>query len=207
MPSHPKGRRWRVGGPAGATLAGAMALGATAATALSPALTLAPSVDISRMYGGWYIVATIPNSFEKGMVAPYDVYSPRLDGSLREDFYVSRGALDAPRRHFVVQDFVNPGSHGAHWGVRLFWPLKLPFLILYVDPEYRYVLFGENNRALGWIYAREQRLDDSAYADLLRRFAAEGYDTTRFRRIVQTPDQLGKPGFWSAGIREALASK
>ena len=44
-----------------------------AATTAAP-LTLAPKVDIPRMYGGWYIVATIPNGFEKGLVEPYDVY-------------------------------------------------------------------------------------------------------------------------------------
>ncbi len=173
---------------------------APAATTTAP-LTLAPKVDIPRMYGGWYIVATVPNSFEKGLVEPYDVYSPRKDGSLREDFYVRHGGFDAPRKHFVVQDFINPGSNGAHWGVRIFWPLKLPFLVLYVDPDYRYVLFGEQNRSVGWIYSRTQTLDDATYTDLLRRFAADGYDTTRFRRWVQKPEQIGKPGFWSEGIR------
>jgi lipocalin-like protein len=44
-------------------------------------------VDIDRMCGGWYIVATIPNSFEKGIVAPYDAYSRRADGDIQEDFY------------------------------------------------------------------------------------------------------------------------
>jgi len=180
-------------------------LSAAAAAARPAKLTLAPSVDIPLMYGGWYIVATIPNSFEKGMVAPYDVYSPRSDGSLREDFYVRRGGFDSPRRHFVVQDFVNPGSHGAHWGVRIFWPLKLPFLILYVDPDYRYVLFGEESRALGWIYSRSPILDDATYAALLQRFAADGYDTRRFRRIIQVPDQIGKPSFWNDKIRPAPA--
>jgi lipocalin len=65
------------------------------------------------MYGGWYIVATIPNSFERGMVAPYDVYSPRPDGSIREDFYVRRGSFASLGKHFVIRDFVKPGTGGA----------------------------------------------------------------------------------------------
>ena len=43
--------------------------------ALAAPIPLA-NVDIDRMYGGWHIIATIPNSFEKGIVAPYDVYWP-----------------------------------------------------------------------------------------------------------------------------------
>jgi apolipoprotein D and lipocalin family protein len=177
--------------------------GGLAAAATRPPLTLAPQVDVSRMYGGWYIIATIPNSFERGMVAPYDVYSARPDGGVREDFYAQRGGFGAKRRHFVVHDWVRPGSHGAHWRVQILWPINLPFLVLYVDPDYRYALFGEENRAVGWIYSRTPVVDDAAYAALLTHFAAEGYDTSRFRRIVQRPDQIGKPGFWSDGIKTA----
>src|SRR5579862_7823445 len=76
------------------------------AAAARPPLKLADDVDLNRMYGGWYIVATIPNSFEKGMVGPYDVYAPGPGGSIKEDFFVRRGRFDAERKHFRVRDFV-----------------------------------------------------------------------------------------------------
>jgi hypothetical protein len=28
-----------------------------------------------------------------------------------------------------------------------------------------------------------------------------GYDPSKFRRFVQFPEQIGKPGFWSDGIK------
>ncbi len=164
-------------------------------------LPLAPQVDLNRMYGGWYIVATLPNSFEKGMVAPYDVYSKRLDGDIREDFYMQRGSFAAPRQHFVVHDWVRPGTHNAHWRVQVLWPVNLPFLVLYVDPDYRFVLYGEDDRKLGWIYARDPVLSDADYQALLLRFKAAGYDTGKFRKIVQKPDDIGQPGYWSESIR------
>jgi apolipoprotein D and lipocalin family protein len=166
-------------------------------------LPLAQKVDVERMYGGWYIVATIPNRFEKGLVEPYDVYSKRPDGDIREDFYVRRGGFDAARKHFTVHDWVRKDSGGAHWRVQVFWPVNLPFLILYVHPDYRYVLYGEDGRDLGGIYSRTKTLDDATYQGLLARFAAVGYDTSRFKRWVQLPEQIGKPGYWSDGIRAA----
>jgi apolipoprotein D and lipocalin family protein len=185
-----------------------LGLAIAAAPLMSPArarsprtLPLADHVDLGRMYGGWYIVATIPNAFERGMVEPYDVYSPGRPGTIREDFYVRRGGFGAPRRHFQVRDFVRPGTNNARWGVQIFWPLKLPFLVLYTDPQYRYVLFGEEDRNLGWIYSRSPLIGDDDYRDLLERFAALGYDPSRFRKIVQTPEQVGRPGYWSAGVR------
>ena len=77
--------------------------------ALATPIPLA-KVDIDRMYGGWYLVATIPNSFEKGIVAPYDVYSRRADGDIQEDFYFLSGGFHAPKKHFVVHDWVLPGT-------------------------------------------------------------------------------------------------
>ncbi|MDE2356021.1 MAG: lipocalin family protein [Alphaproteobacteria bacterium] len=169
--------------------------------ALAADLPLARNVDLPRLYGGWYIVATIPNGFEKGMVGPYDVYAPDGHGGIREDFYVRRGSFAAPRRHFTVHDFIAPGTGDAHWRVQIIWPLRLPFLLLDQDPGGKYLLFGENNRRLGWIYARTPDLPDADYAALKARFAALGYDPSRFRKIVQRPEQIGKPGVWSAGIK------
>jgi apolipoprotein D and lipocalin family protein len=164
-----------------------------------PPLPLA-DVDMDRMYGGWYLIATLPNAFEKGMVGPYDVYSKRPDGDIREDFYTRRGSFKAPLKHFVVHDWVRPGTHNAHWRVQLVWPINLPFLVLYTDSSYRYVLFGEENRKLGWIYARTPTIPDADYQALIDRFQALGYDAGRFRKFVQTPDQIGQPGVWSDGV-------
>jgi len=156
---------------------------------------------MDRMYGGWFLIATIPNRFEKGMVAPYDVYSKRPDGDIREDFYVRTGGFDAPLRHFVVHDWVVPGTGNAHWRVQIVWPLNLPFLVLYTDPDYRYVLFGEQNRQFGWIYSRTPAIPPAEYQALLNRFQTLGYDIGTFVRFVQAPDQIGQPGFWSDEIK------
>jgi apolipoprotein D and lipocalin family protein len=86
-------------------------------------IPLAPKVDLNAMKGGWYIVATIPNWFEKGMVAPYDVYSLRPDGDIGEDFYVQFGGFDAKRKHFSVRDHVLPKSNGASWRVQIMYPI------------------------------------------------------------------------------------
>ena len=66
-------------------------LGVLTGCVSSKVLPLADNVDLERIYGGWYLVATIPNGFERGLVQPYDVYSRRADGDIREDFYFSKG--------------------------------------------------------------------------------------------------------------------
>lgn len=159
------------------------------------------NVDLNRMYGEWYIVATIPNGFERGLVAMHDVFSKRADGDIREDFDTQRGGFDAPLRHYQVHDWIRPGTNNAHWRVQILWPVNLPFLVLYTDPQYRYALFGETNRSLGWIYSRTPRIDDAHYRALLERFQAVGYDSSKFRKVIQTPDQIGQPDYWSDKVR------
>jgi len=114
-----------------------------------PPIPLA-TVDMERIYGGWYLIGTIRNGFEKGMLAPYDIYSKRPDGDIQEDFYFYPGSFHASVRHYQVHDWVRPGTNNAHCRVQVMWPVNLPFLVLYNDPSYRYVLFGEQNRELGW---------------------------------------------------------
>jgi apolipoprotein D and lipocalin family protein len=81
------------------------------------------------------------------------------------------------------------------------YPISVPFLVLYTDPSYRYVLFGENNRSLGWVYSRTPTIDDADYREMLDRFAAVGYDPSRFRKVIQLPEQIGMPGYWNDDIR------
>ena len=134
---------------AAAAIVASLACGCAAGAADLPPIPLA-HVDLSRMYGGWYLIGTIRNGFEKGMLAPYDIYSKRPDGDIQEDFYFYPGSFHASVRHYQVHDWVRPGTNNAHCRVQVMWPVNLPFLVLYTDPSYRYVLFGEQNRELGW---------------------------------------------------------
>jgi apolipoprotein D and lipocalin family protein len=163
-------------------------------------LSLADNVDLDRVYGGWYLIATIPNGFEKGLVQPYDVYSKRADGDIREDFYTRRGSVDAPQKHYTVRDSVKPGTRNAYWRVH-FGPISVPFLVLYVDPDYRYILFGEQNRQLGWVYSRQPDVADADFDALMERFRSLGYDPDRFKKFVQHREQIGQTGFWSEGVK------
>jgi apolipoprotein D and lipocalin family protein len=180
-------------------LALAALLGALDGCVSGQALPLAENVDLNRIYGGWYLIATIPNEFEKGLVQPYDVYSRRADGDIREDFYFRRGSMQARQKHYTVHDWVKPGTNNAQWRVRI-GPINLPFLVLYVDPDYRYILFGERNRDLGWVYSRQPDITDADLDMLMEHFRSVGYEPSRFRKFVQHREQIGAPGFWSDRI-------
>ena len=45
------------------------------------------------------------------------------------------------------------------------------------------------------MFARSAQMDDATYADLTRRMRGHGVDISLLKRIPQTVDQVGKPGF------------
>ena len=162
-------------------------------------LKLAPSVDLSRYMGRWYIVANIPYFAEKDFVGSYAEWNLRDDGKIDDSYYAHKNTFDAPLKHYQFTDSVIPGTNNAEWSVRIFWPLYASQKTLYVDDDYQYTLIGYTDRKLGWIFARSPNISDAKYRELLGRLEEMGYDTSRFRRVPQTPDQIGKQGFHSPG--------
>ncbi len=160
-----------------------------------PPLTLAPHVDLDRYAGRWYIIANIPYFAERGNVGSYFDISFQPDGKLTDVYSGRSKSFDAPLKQYTLRGYVVPGTGNARWRESPFWPLYLSYLILYVDRDYRTALVGYPGRGYGWVLARDPVIDDATYQSLLGRFAAEGYDTAKFRRVPQRPEQIGQDGF------------
>ncbi|PRY08274.1 lipocalin family protein [Paraburkholderia sp. BL25I1N1] len=159
-------------------------------------------VDLPRYMGRWYIIANIPYFAERDMVASRAEWTLRTDGKIDDSYYARKKRFDAEEKHYQFLDTPAPGKDGGEWSVQLFWPIHVTQLTLYVDPDYRYTILGYPGKNLGWIFSREPDMSDDTYRALLARLDAMGYDTSRFRRVPQRPDQLGKPGFASPGDKD-----
>ena len=158
-------------------------------------LALAPGVDLDRYAGRWYVIANIPYFAENGNVGSYFDVSFQPGGGLKDVYNARKKDFSAEPSSFTMGGYVVPGSGNARWRETPFWPLYLSYLILYVDPDYQTALVGYPGRGYGWIFARRPVIDDTTYESLLNRMRDQGYDTTLFRRVPQTPGQIGNPGF------------
>jgi apolipoprotein D and lipocalin family protein len=156
-------------------------------------------VDLPRYMGRWYIIALIPYFAESDMVASHAQWRLRDDGKIDDQYFGRKKRFDAPEKNYRFVDTPDPEYGNGKWSVQVFWPIHVTQLTLYVDPDYRYTLLGYPDKKLGWIFSREPQMDDATYRSLLARLDAMGYDTSQFRRVPQTPDQLGLPGFESMG--------
>jgi apolipoprotein D and lipocalin family protein len=159
-------------------------------------------VDLPRYMGRWYVIANIPYFAERDFVGTHVEWVLRPDGKIDDIFHGRKKSFDAEETRHQFLDTVKPESGGGEWSVRLFWPVHVTQMTLWVDPDYRYTILGYPNKKLGWIFSRDPMMNDETYRAMLARLDAMGYDTTRFRRVPQSPDQLGQAGFQTPGQRD-----
>jgi apolipoprotein D and lipocalin family protein len=157
-------------------------------------LTTNATVDLKRYQGAWSVIANIPYFAENGKVATRDVYKLNDDGNMDTTF-VYRKSFDAPEKTFGSVGLVQPDTNSAFWRVRFLGLFRADYLVLEIDPDYSWVLVGQRDRKLGWILARDPAMDDATYAKLIDKFRGFGYDTTKFMRVPQFKEQVGKAGF------------
>ena len=162
---------------------------AAMAKAKAPPLTSQANVDLPRYMGRWWVIGNISYFAENGKVATADVYALRADGKI-ENTFVYRKAFGTPEKQMHAIATVVPGSDNTHWRVGFFGGLlKADYLILEVAPDYSWALIGQSSRKLAWLFAREPRMDDRQYAQLVERFGQYGYDPKALKRVPQFPAQ------------------
>ncbi|CAN7795521.1 lipocalin family protein [Caballeronia sp. LjRoot34] len=163
---------------------------------------VAVSIDLPRYMGRWYVIGNIPYLGDQDYVGTYVQWALRSDGKIMDAFVGRRYGFDQPVTGSFFIDTIVPSTRNGEWRVCFSWLACVTRLTLYVDESYQYTIVGLPDKSLGWIMARDTQVSDEMYAALLLRLAALGFDVSRFRRVPQQLDQIGKPAFQSPGKPE-----
>ncbi len=162
---------------------------ASAKKASSPPLRTVADVDLKRYMGDWHVIANIPYFAEKGLVGSVESYALRPDGRIDNWFTFRRGSFDAPQKKITALARVHNPRTNAEWRVKFFGLITADYLVLDLDPQYRWTVVGHPSRNYGWIMARAKTLPEKTYRAILQRLEAQGYDATRFVKVPQIPPQ------------------
>ncbi|HUR42378.1 MAG TPA: lipocalin family protein [Verrucomicrobiae bacterium] len=171
------------------------ALAAAGVASVSAALAAAPATnfELSRYLGRWYVIARFPAEAPPPRGAFFE-FASRPDGGLVHRYYTREGSFD--REPIVVERRAEADADmPSRWRVKAGWMSSDERWVLYVSPDYRYALAGVPGFDAGWMLARDPVIPEWRYAGLLARLAMQGYDVSRFRRVPQTPDHVGLPGY------------
>jgi len=142
-------------------------------------------VDLSRFMGDWWVIAHIPYFLERDTYDTKDTYRPRPDGRMENIFSYKKGSFDAPVKTMNGVAWVVDKTSNAEWRVQFLWPIALPYYVIYLDPDYRFMAVGHPSRDYGWIMARDKKMSDADYAAVLKVMTEQGYDASKLRKVPQ----------------------
>lgn len=142
-------------------------------------------VDLERYTGRWYVIANIPYFLERGKVASYDTYARRPDGTFTNNFTFRRDTITSPEVTWHGTAKIKNAATNAEWAVQFVWPFTADYLVIDLDPDYRWAVVGHPSRKLLWVLARDRQLPDAIYNAIVQRTASQGYDPTRITKVPQ----------------------
>lgn len=160
-----------------------LSLGACAGSTPMKPITTAEFVDIPRFMGDWYVIGNIPTAIEKQAYNAIESYELTGENVVATTFSFNKGGFDGKKKTYNPTGFIYDDPSNAIWGMRFIWPIKADYRVVYVDEDYKYTIIGRNKRDYVWIMARSANVEDSVYTELVNKVAAEGYDTSKIRRV------------------------
>ncbi|GBG31309.1 Temperature-induced lipocalin-1 [Hondaea fermentalgiana] len=149
-----------------------------ATSCFKPSLKAVDTVDVGRMLGTWKVVAVLPTPFEKNGCNPTEVYTwDEAKQRIDVDFTLNKGSLDGPVKSIPQKIYTGgfPQSSGR-WQASPVWPIKLSYVIMDLDPEYKWVLVGHPSRSYLWLMGRETSLPQDVIDGRLAVARNEGFD-------------------------------
>jgi apolipoprotein D and lipocalin family protein len=156
-------------------------------TASHPPLALAAKVDLPRFMGDWYVIASIPTFLEKDAYAAVESYRLAPDGRIETTFTYRAGGFDgAAKRYTPVATVADPATN-AVWRMQFLWPFAADYRIVHVAPDYSSTVVAREKRDYAWIMARAPALPEAELEALAALLRAQGYDTTKLRKVPQRP--------------------
>ena len=146
--------------------------------------TLVSKVDLEKYMGRWYVLAHSPNRIENEAYNSVEYYALREDGDVDITFTYREGGFDGEEEVITQHGYVIDRDSNAEWRVSPFWPLKLPFLVIGLEPEeYRYTVIAGPNRDWLWIMARDIELPAQDWKDIETLVRKQAFDYDGLRRV------------------------
>lgn len=172
-----------------ATLLCCLALGSCttppAKMSQTTALQTVTHVDLPRYMGEWRVIANIPYWAERDCVDSIETYWLKPDGRIGNSFQFRKKSFTDPQKKLTFTAEVVNKQTNAEWRVRFLPFVKIPYLVLDLDPDYQWTVVGHPSRRYGWIMARESKMPDAVYQSILSRLASQGYDPQKFVKVPQ----------------------
>ena len=133
----------------------------------------ARKIELSRYAGKWNQVAAFPAWFDRGcknITAEYELKKGYVK-------VTNRCTLGPIKNKIVGKAF--PTNKQNVLMVQFYPPVKSPYIIEYVDEEYKFAVVGSQNKNYLWILSRRKRIKKEDLDYLVSYAKKKGYDVSR----------------------------
>lgn len=158
-------------------------------------LEVVPNLDLSRYLGTWYVIASIPTTFERqcaqGTTAHYTLLPNGQIEVVNVCFTADGQRLEARGRAWIPDPKVPVKLKVSFVNLFGLWLFAGDYWVIDLAEDYSYAVVGHPNRNYGWILSRTPTLPEDVLAGIRQRLKAKGYDWSRFRLIDQTMHRQG----------------
>jgi len=151
-------------------------------------------IDSNQFTGEWYIISNISYFGEKNKVGSKTTYLKIGENEYQDIFEAHEGSFDNELERLVGKA-KSRNKENTQWQSTFYKIIRFRFEVIAVDSDYQIMLFGHRTRNYGWVMARTPSISDAQYQQAMQTFHDNGYDTSRFAKVPQTPEDLGKTGF------------
>ncbi|MFH1852915.1 MAG: lipocalin family protein [Candidatus Neomarinimicrobiota bacterium] len=141
--------------------------------------------DLERYLGKWYEIVRFDHRFERGLTNVTATYELSAPGRVR---VINQGYKDAPDgKHSIAKGWAKfaAASDVGYLRVSFFRPFYGDYIIVELDPDYRYALVVSSSFDYLWILSRSAQLDETIISELLNKANALGFDISKIIRVRQ----------------------
>lgn len=154
------------------------------ATAGAAPVRAVQKVDLNRYVGTWYEIANFPRFFLPQCVADtVSEYTANSDGTvaIKNRCRTRDGGIN--EAHGIATPL--KGSGNARMKVTFVWPFSGDYVVVGLDPNYRWTVIGSVNRKSLWILSRTPQLPKPELDQALSVASAQGYPMQKLHYTPQ----------------------
>ncbi|HMO52595.1 MAG TPA: lipocalin family protein [Kiritimatiellia bacterium] len=142
-------------------------------------------VDLDRFMGDWYVIGGNLTWFERDAYHAIENYRLDEKGRIPTTFTFRRGGFDGPEKTYRSMAFVHDRESNAEWRIQFFWPVRFPYLVVYLDPDYQATAISTDDRKYLWIMSRTPQLREDLRLEIMQTLEEKGFDTSAFVTVPQ----------------------
>lgn len=143
-------------------------------------------VDLDKFMGRWFVIANIPTILEEGAHNAVETYTwNEKEQRIDVLFEFNQDSFEGKKKTLTQKAFIYDTQTNAEWRIQLFWPLKFPYYIIDLAPDYSYTVIGVPNRKYVWIMARKPSMNETTYLEIIQRLKALDYKTELIQKVPQ----------------------